>query len=75
MEAISELYQMLEWVHPFPDGQGRTDLVLQAMLLSEVGANPAILEEPYYSSYSMPSDWNAYLWKGIEAWKAERTKF
>lgn len=71
IEAIANLFQMLEWLHPFQDGQGRTDLVLQAKLLCEVGANPAILNEPFISTYSLLPEWKEYLLSGIENWKAK----
>jgi hypothetical protein len=67
--AIADLFQLLEWVHPFLDGQGRTDLVLMAKLLSEEGANPAILNQPYTSSYSLLDNWKEDLLNGIERWK------
>lgn len=70
--AIAELYQHLEWLHPFLDGQGRTDLVLQAKLLTEQGFNPAILHDPYTSSWSTFEEWKSDLLKGIENWKQER---
>lgn len=69
IEAIAYLFQILEWLHPFQDGQGRTDLVVQAKLLCEVGANPAILNEPYISTYSPLSEWLENLSVGIEEWK------
>ena len=72
VEAISELYQWLEWFHPFTDGQGRCDLVFQAMQLSAQGSNPAILEDPYLSSYSYPSESTEYLLSGIEDWAREQ---
>jgi hypothetical protein len=68
--AIAYLFQMLEWLHPFPDGQGRLDLVLLGKLLSEQGANPAILNEPYLSTRVLFSEWNEYLLKGIESCRA-----
>lgn len=74
VSAISDLFQLLEWLHPFLDGQGRTDLVLQAKLLSEEGSNPAILKEPYTSTTSTPQEWKADLSKGIECWKEEQAK-
>lgn len=69
--AIAELFQLLEWCHFFGDGQGRTDLVLQAKLLSEEGLNPAILNEPYTSTYSLLPEWKSDLVQGINRWKAE----
>lgn len=71
-EAIAELFQSLDWLHPFPDGQGRTDLVLLSKLLVEEGLNPPILDEPYMSSYSTLEEWVEYLIKGMEAWRKER---
>ena len=71
IEAIAELFQFLEWLHPFEDGQGRTDLVLMAKLLSEQGSNPAILNDPYTSTNSLFSEWKGDLLQGIEKWKAE----
>lgn len=69
IKCIAHLYQMLEWIHPFPDGQGRTDLVLLASLLSKHGINPAILIEPYVSTFCTSEDWNEYLEKGIIMWQ------
>ena len=68
---IAELFQLLEWIHPFPDGQGRTDLILLSKLLTEHGFNPAILKMPYYSTYHLRKEWVKYLKEGIEAWKKE----
>lgn len=72
LKAIAELFQMLEWLHPFPDGQGRTDLVLLAKLLADEGFNPPILEEPYTSTWTMPEDWLQYLKRGLERWQEAR---
>ena len=72
MEAIADLFQLLEWLHPFDDGQGRTGLVLQAMLLSQEGSNPAILYDPYTSTWSLFPEWREDLAKGIELWKANK---
>lgn len=69
IQAIANLFQMLEWFHPFPDGQGRTDLVLLSKLLCDQGANPAILHDPYISSYSTPAEWETDLKKGMENWR------
>lgn len=71
IKAIAQIYQLLDWLHPFPDGQGRTDLVLLGKLLTEEGLNPALLNEPYFSSYSTLSEWQKYLSKGTELWKDE----
>jgi len=72
VEAIADLFQKLEWLHPFPDGQGRTDLVLQAKLLSEEGLSPAILQNPYVSTYLPLPEWKAHLLEGIKKWKEEK---
>lgn len=71
---IAELFQNLEWLHPFFDGQGRTDLVLLAKLLTENGFNPCILYSPYFSTFEPLDDWIAYLKEGIENWKIEFNK-
>lgn len=70
--VIADLFQKLEWLHPFRDGQGRTDLVLQAKLLSEEGLNPAILEDPYFSTCSLHEEWKEYLIQGMQQWKKEK---
>lgn len=69
--SIADLFQMLEWIHPYPDGQGRTDLIFLAMLLCKYGANPSILDEPYLSSFSLLDEWCAYMNQGIERWQQE----
>ena len=74
IKCIADLFQMLEWLHPFHDGQGRTDLILLSKLLCQYGFNPAILEEPYVSTYFSLDDWVNYLKKGMEKWRCERDK-
>ncbi|CAM2961465.1 Fic family protein [Legionella worsleiensis] len=74
LRAIAELFQNLEWLHPFYDGQGRTDLVLLSKLLTENGFNPPILYQPYFSSFEPLDHWVSYLKKGMEAWKSEVIK-
>lgn len=74
LKCIAELFQNLEWLHPFFDGQGRTDLVLLAKLLTENGFNPSILYNPYYSTFEPLEKWISYLKEGIEAWKVEKEK-
>lgn len=71
LRYIANLFQELEWLHPFFDGQGRTDLVLLVKLLSENGFNPAILYNPYYSSFEPLEKWITYLKKGMETWRVE----
>ena len=68
---IADLYQKLEWIHPFRDGQGRTDLILLSKLLAENGFTPAILNEPYVSSFVPLKTWVQYLKEGMLAWKTE----
>ncbi len=68
---IADLYQKLEWLHPFQDGQGRTNLLLLSKLLAEHGFTPAILDEPYMSSFSSLEDWVAYLIEGMQKWQKE----
>jgi hypothetical protein len=74
VRVIADLYQLLEWLHPFPDGQGRTDLVLMAKHLSEQVSNPAILIEPYSSTFSTLADWTEELLQGMRLWQAEAAK-
>jgi hypothetical protein len=69
LTVIADLFQKLEWLHPFQDGQGRVDLVLQAKLLSEEGFNPPILEEPYTSTWSLLPEWKEYLVRGMKLWR------
>ncbi len=68
IDAIADLFQMLDWFHPFPDGQGRTDLVLMSKLLCEQGANPAILDNPYFSTERTSEEWKKYLREGMKLW-------
>jgi hypothetical protein len=74
LELIAKLFQMLEWLHPFFDGQGRADLVLLSTVLTKEGFNPPILEQPYMSSYSSLKDWINYLRNGTERWKKLRAE-
>jgi hypothetical protein len=69
MRIIADLYQTLEWIHPFHDGQGRTDLILLSKLLSEHGANPPLLPKPFVSTFNPLDDWVDYLNKGIKSWQ------
>lgn len=71
IDCIAYIYEMLEWIHPFHDGQGRTDLVLLSKLLTENGINPSILDYPYVSSFNLFGEWKEYLKNGIEAWRKE----
>ena len=67
---IADLYQKLEWFHAFRDGQGRTDLITLGMLLSKHGFCPAILDEPYVSTFAPLADWVSYLKEGMKKWQA-----
>ncbi len=69
ISCIAGLFQILEWIHPFHDGQGRADLVLLSTLLAKNGINPPILTEPYFSSTSNFEDWIEYLKEGITNWQ------
>ncbi|MFI4957322.1 MAG: Fic family protein [Gammaproteobacteria bacterium] len=69
LTLIADLYQKLDWLHPFLDGQGRVDLVLLSKLLTENGFHPAILDDPYFSSTSTLSEWVEELEKGLIAWE------
>ncbi len=71
LKCIAELFQNLEWLHPYFDGQGRTDLVLLAKLLTENGFNPCILYFPYFSTFEPLEKWVSYIKEGMEAWKKE----
>lgn len=48
---IFSLYQQLEWLHPFTDGQGRTDIVILQKLLYENNLPMVMMYDPYLSSY------------------------
>ncbi|MGC2595314.1 MAG: Fic family protein [Rhabdochlamydiaceae bacterium] len=74
LKAIADLYQMLEWLHPFCDGQGRTDLVVLSKTLTEQGFNPPILIDPYISSSNTLQRWGDELLKGTELWRTEQAK-
>jgi len=68
---IADLFQVLEWLHPFLDGQGRTDLIVLSKELVAAGLNPPILEEPYFSTLRCLDEWVIYLKQGIERWQKE----
>lgn len=73
-QTIAKLYQHLEWVHPFVDGQGRTDLILLAKLLTDYGLHPALLMRPYDSSILPFAKWDEQLAFGLKIWNLEKTK-
>jgi prophage maintenance system killer protein len=68
---IADLFQKIEFLHPYIDGQGRTDLLLLTWLLCSHGLNPAILNDPYVSSFTTLDNWIAYLNEGMRAWARE----
>ena len=68
---ISALFQKLEWIHPFLDGQGRTDLIFLNYLLVRYGFTPVILEHPYYSSTATLEHWIEHLKQGMARWQQE----
>ncbi len=72
LKAIAWLYQALEWLHPFPDGQGRTDLILLSTVLSQHGFHPVILRLPYISSFTTLEQWVIHLKKGLVLWEEVR---
>ncbi len=61
IKYIALFYQRLDWIHPFQDGQGRTDIIFLSWLLCKYGFNPPILAEPYYSSMNTLDNWTIYL--------------
>lgn len=69
LRNVAELYQNLEWFHPFFDGQGRTDLVLLSKLLTENGFNPSTLYQPYFSTFEPLDKWVDYLKNGMRVWR------
>jgi Fic/DOC family len=71
LNNIATVFAELEWMHPWLDGQGRTDLILLNFLLTQEGLNPVILEDPYFSTSTTIPEWTAYLEQGGEAWKKE----
>lgn len=68
---IAKMFQKLEFVHPFPNGQGRTDILLLQLLLSLYGYIPAILTRPYLSSTAPLEIWIDALEEGMRTWARE----
>lgn len=68
---IADLYQVLNWLHPFTDGQGRATLLLLAKELCRHGFNPPILNSPHLANYALLSEWISYLKEGIIEWQKE----
>lgn len=67
---IGRLFAELEWLHPWIDGQGRTDLINLSGLLCREGLHPPILDFPYFSSTSFLEDWLVYLKEGLAKFRA-----
>lgn len=65
LALISNLYAELEWVHPWKDGQGRTDLISLNGLLCKEGLQPCILHDPYFSTFNPPMLWQQKLTDGL----------
>lgn len=74
VRAIAKLIQRLEWLHPFPDGCGRTDTALLNFLLCCYGFNPVLLDFPYVSSCMSLDEWTATVLEGMKAWRIEVAK-
>lgn len=71
IRACADLFQVLEWGHVFPDGQGRTDLIFLYTMLAQWGLNPPILEYPYFSTASCLDEWEDRLIDGMINWQSE----
>lgn len=71
-QCIAHLYQDLEWLHPFPDGQGRTDLLLLSKITTDYGLHPPILDEPYASSILPFKEWDKQFIVGLKNWEDEQ---
>ncbi len=74
LPLIAQLYEELEWAHPWIDGQGRTDLILLNGLLCREGFHPIILKEPYFSSGHSLELWIEYLKQGLNAYELEKQR-
>jgi prophage maintenance system killer protein len=73
--AIADLFQMLEWLHAFVDGNSRTNLTLLSKLLADYGLNPPILEHPYVSLCWTLDAWVRYLKEGMTLWRQKGTRW
>lgn len=69
IRLVGQLYAELEWLHPWIDGQGRTDLIKLNGLLSREGLHPCILDFPYMSTSSSIERWIEYLKEGLAQFK------
>lgn len=66
---IGQLFQELDWLHPYFDGQGRTDLISLQGSLSKEGVHPALLQQPYFSSSSALDEWIDYLQSSLKGFE------
>jgi hypothetical protein len=72
LRAIAKLIQHLEWLHPPRDGTGRVDIALLNFLLASYeGLNPALLMFPYVSSCFGLEEWITYLTNSMKVWDQE----
>lgn len=71
LRLIAQLFAELEFLHPYIDGQGRTDLLLASGLLCKHGLHPFILDDPYFSSSSSLEEWIEYLKGGLIRFEKE----
>jgi hypothetical protein len=74
LRHIADLYQVLEWLHPFEEGQTRTDGVLLSKELCRHGFHPAILDFPCFSLFMPLDSWVAYLKQGMSLWLHHQNK-
>lgn len=74
IHCIAKLFQLREWLHAYPDGNTRTNLIELAALLSKYGSNPPILDQPFMASLLCLDEWVAYLKEGIKKWQMEKAR-
>ncbi len=65
-KLISDFYAKMEIEHPFIDGNGRTHILFQNVLLCMNGLHPCILDNPYYADAHSLEESELYLRKGLE---------
>jgi hypothetical protein len=70
--VIAAFHKQLEYMHPFNDGNTRTNLALLNKILVEYGFVPVILDNQNLSYAQTVSDWEDHLWKGMRRWQATR---
>ncbi len=72
LRLIGQLFAELEWLHPWIDGQGRTDLIHLNGLLCREGLHPCILDFPFYSTSNSLELWLDYLKDGLSQFEKLR---